>query len=199
MPKLNSREYRAVRKIDIRAGENEENSYIVEGYATTFNEPYEMYEWEGNKYYEQVDRHAFDNADLKDVILQYDHEGMVYARIKNGTLRLEIDEHGLKVIADLSSTEESRKLYEAISTGLVCNMSFAFTVEEDSYNRDERTRTIMKIRKVYDVSAVSIPANPGTDISARSYFDGVIEAERQEMSERERRIRILKLKAESEI
>ena len=75
-------------------------------------------------------------------------------------------------------------MYESIKAGLVTQMSWAFTVDEESYNEKERLRTITKVRKVYDVSAVSIPANPNTDISARSYWDGVIEEERR--SERER-------------
>ena len=67
-----------------------------------------------------------------------------------------------------------------IAAGLVTKMSWAFTVQEDSYDRDTHTRRILKIRKVYDVSAVSFPANPSTDISARSWLDGVIEAEKAE-------------------
>ncbi|MFQ9555815.1 MAG: HK97 family phage prohead protease [Oscillospiraceae bacterium] len=61
-------------------------------------------------------------------------------------------------------------MFEEIKNGLVTKMSWAFRVSEDSYDRDTRTRTILKIAKVYDVSAVSIPANADTDISARSLF-----------------------------
>ena len=172
----NDREYR--KAVEIRAADSEE--YIVEGYATTFNEPYVMFEWDGVQYSEQVDRNAFDEADMSDVILQFDHEGRVFARQKNGTLLLSVDDHGLKVRADLSKTESSRSLYEDIRAGLISEMSFAFTVREDSYDKDTHIRTINKIKKVYDVSAVSIPANPSTEISARSYFDGVIEAEKAE-------------------
>jgi phage head maturation protease len=64
------------------------------------------------------------------------------------------------------------------------------------YNKDTRTRTILKIKKVYDVSAVSIPASNDTEISARSYFDGVIEAEKQELLERKKKILKLKLNLE---
>ena len=172
----NEREYRG--GIEFRAAENED--FIVEGYATTFNDPYTLYEWDGIQYNEQIDRHAFDEADMSDVIFQFDHEGKVFARQKNGTLLLNVDNHGLHVRADLSKTENSRAMYEDIKAGLVSEMSFAFTVAEDAYNNDTHTRTIRKIKKVYDVSAVSIPANPSTEISARSYFDGVIEAEKAE-------------------
>lgn len=162
-------------------GEEEKESYLVKGYATTFDDPYVLYEWDGIKYSEQIDRNALNDADMSDVIFLYNHEGRVYARMRNNTLTLKIDEKGLYVEADLSSTEESRKLYEDIKTGLLSEMSWAFTVEEDSYNNETRTRTITKVKKVYDVSAVSIPANPDTSIAvdARSYFDGVIEEARR--------------------
>lgn len=198
MFKPEEREYRFFSPFEIRAAEEEEEkSYIVEGYATTFNEPYVLYETEDGNYYEKVDSRAFEGADLSDVIFLYNHEGMVYARQKNGSLKLEVDDHGLKVTADLGLTEESRKLYEAIDAGLIDQMSFAFTVTKDSYDKKTKTRTIEQFNKIYDVSAVSIPANPGTDISAKRFVDGVIEEERQELlkaeaAERQKqRIRIL--------
>lgn len=172
----NDREYR--KAIEFRAAEDGE--YIVEGYATTFNDPYVMWEMDGIQYKEQIDRHAFDDADMTDVIFQFDHAGRVFARQKNGTLFLAPDDHGLHIRADLSKTEGSRAMYEDIKAGLVSEMSFAFTVAEESYNVETHTRNIIKIKKVFDVSAVSIPANPGTEISARNAFEGYIEAEKAE-------------------
>ena len=87
-------------------------------------------------------------------------------------------------------------MFEEIKNGLVTKMSWAFRVSEDSYDRDTRTRTILKIAKVYDVSAVSIPANADTDISARFYFDGVIEREQQERLERRKKLLKIKLMTE---
>lgn len=170
------REYRSA--VAFVPAENEE--YIVEGYATTFNDPYVMYSFDGVDYKEAVDRNAFDSAQMNDVIFQYDHTGKVLARQKNGSLLLTTDDHGLHVRADLSRSEAARELWREIKEGLVDEMSFAFSVEEDVYNNETHTRTITKIKKVYDVSAVSIPANPSTEISARSYFDGVIEREQAE-------------------
>lgn len=153
----------------------------VEGYATTFDDPYVLWEYDGVQYKEVIDRHALDGADLSDVIMQYDHGGRVFARTgKSNTLLIEPQEHGLFVAADLSKTEQARSMHEDIAAGLVTKMSWAFTVQEDSYDRERHTRRILKIRKVYDVSAVSFPANPSTDISARSWLDGVIEAEKAE-------------------
>ncbi len=182
----NKREYRNF-SVETRTGDSERPEYRVEGYASTF-EPYLLYSHAGVDYFEQVDPKAFDEADLSDVVFRYNHEGMVYARRKNGTLEVAPDEHGLRVSADLSQTAAAREMFESIRAGMVDQMSFAFTVREDSYDKQTHTRTILKVEKVYDVSAVSIPANPGTDISAvsaRDYFNGVIEAEKAERLERE--------------
>lgn len=156
------------------------SDFYVEGYATTFNEPYVLYEYDGVQYKEIIDRGALDGADMSDIIFLYDHEGNVLARRSNGTLIVEPDDHGLFVAADLSKSAAARNMYEEIQNGLVTKMSWAFKVREDSYDRVTHTRTIKRMKKVFDVSAVSKPANPSTDISARSYFDGVIEAEKAE-------------------
>jgi len=156
-----------------------------------------LYEWDGVKYYEQVDRNALDGADLSDVIMQYDHHGKVLARLSNSTLGLEPTESGFFIYADLSKSQAAKELYEEIKNGLVTKMSWAFTVKEDKYNRETRTRTITKIKKVYDVSAVSIPANNDTEISARSWLDGVIEAEKREALERRKQILKIKLMLEA--
>ena len=182
MPVVPGREYRAMSLLlPTAASKRFDTEYYVEGYATTFDDPYVLWEDEGVQYKEVIDRHALDGADLSDVIMQYDHGGRVFARTgKSNTLLIEPQEHGLFMAADLSKTEQARSMHEDIAAGLVTKMSWAFTVQEDSYDRDTHTRRILKIRKVYDVSAVSFPANPSTDISARSWLDGVIEAEKAE-------------------
>ena len=172
-----------------------ETDFYVEGFATTF-EPYELFEVDGVTYYEQIDRNAFINADMSDVIMQYDHTGRVMARQSNGSLIIEPNDDGLFICADLSKSDASRALYEDISQGLVTKMSWAFTIAEEDFDRDTRTRLIKRVKKVYDVSAVSIPANDDTRISARSFFDGVIEEEKQELLERRRQLLRIKLKLE---
>ena len=169
-----------------------DTEYYAEGFATTFDDPYVMYEINGIKYYEKIDRNALVGADMSDVIMQFDHEGMVFARNKMAknkppSLLLEPQEKGLFVAANLGLTEEAKRLHANIDAGLIYKMSWAFTVAEDAYDRDTHTRTILRIKKVYDVSAVSIPANGDTDISARSYFDGVIERETAERLERRKK------------
>lgn len=187
MPIVKEREYRNVAApLSVTAATNQFNSdYYIEGYATTFDTPYVLYEFEdGDKYYEKIDRHALDGADLSDVIMQYDHSGRVYARNSNNTLKLTADDKGLLIAADLSKTELARGLYEDINAGMITKMSWAFTVAEDSYDRNTHTRTILKIKKVYDVSAVSIPANDDTSIAARSYASGRRETEQRETLEK---------------
>lgn len=198
------RQYRAV--MEVRALPGEDEARIVEGYATTFNQPYELWR-DGPDYIflEQVDRSAFDKTDMSDVIMQYDHEGRVFARTNNGTLTLAADDHGLHIRADLSGTEIGRQLYEEIKGGYTDKMSFGFTVDSDERLITEEAgvvtilRTIKSIGKLYDVSAVSLPANNATEISARSWCDGVIAQlteERREAEARERdkdRIEILSM------
>lgn len=191
-----NREYRNfAEEIQLRA--DGENSYIVEGYASTFD-PYVLFEIEGEKYSERIDQAAFRNADMSDVVFRIDHEGAVYARTSNNTIQLYPDDHGLHVRADLSRTEKARGIFEDIREGMYPKMSFAFVVEDDGdeYERDTKTRVIYRIKKLYDVSPVSHPANPGTEIgvSMRDYFDGVIEAEKAERLERERKIKELNLR-----
>lgn len=197
MPIVKDREYRNLSILQPQNNEKRiDSEFYVEGYATTFDKPYELYEWEGIKYYEMIDRHALDGADMSDVIMQYDHEGKVLARQSNGTLGIEPNQNGLFIFADLSKSNAGKDLYEEINNRLITRMSWAFTIAEESYDRDTRTRKILKIKKVYDVSAVSIPANGDTEISARSYFDGVIEIEKQELLERKKKILKLKLELE---
>lgn len=194
MPVCKDREYRNVAAPLSVSKEFKvfDSECYVEGYATTFDQPYLLYEWDGVKYYEKIDRHALDGADIDDVIMQYDHEGRVFARQSNNTLKLIPDGNGLKIAADLSKTDLARGLYQDIDAGMITKMSWGFTVAEDSYDRETHTRTILKIKKVYDVSAVSIPANQDTEISARNFARGRYEAEQQELLER--RVALLKLK-----
>lgn len=191
--KKNNREYRNMTPLEVRAEENEEK--VVEGFATTFNEPYTLYSDSDLIYREQVAPEAFENTDMSDVIMQYDHQGRVFARISNNTLEVEPTDKGLFIRANLGGTEIGRNLYEEIAGGYTDKMSFGFTVDNDEEVRTEAEdgrvdilRTITGISKLYDVSAVSIPANDGTSIgvSTRSKIDGVIEEVRAERLEAER-------------
>lgn len=178
----------------------------VEGYATTFDDPYVMFEdsYDGWKYVEIIDRHALDDADMSDVIFQYDHEGRVYARNTNNSLSIEPNDHGLFIAADLSKTTLAREMYEDIKVGNVTRMSWAFIPAEEEYTSDMESKVfttrITRVKKVFDVSAVSYPADPNTEISARHLVNGEIEARRLRESEQrklDRRRRELALRAKS--
>lgn len=186
------------------ADEEKEPSYRIRGYFTTFNEEYELYPqtkyWPAE--YEQISPNAFDECDTNDVIMQYDHSGDVLARTRNGSLTIGFDDHGGYCEADLGGCQRARDLYESVANGLVVEMSFGFLVASDkdsdgyTYTRDEDGTihtTITRISKLFDVSIVSIPANPGTDVEnirKRSLLNGVIEAEQrqQELLSREREV-----------
>ena len=139
------REYRDMTLAAIEAKQDEEDQAeerkVVEGYATTFDAPYVLYEDEDLVFLEQVDAKAFENTDMGDVIMQYNHEGRVFARVSNDTLKLRTDSHGLRVEADLSGTEIGRQLYEEIKGGYTNRMSFGFTVSKESRaeERDDDT------------------------------------------------------------
>lgn len=201
------REYRDM-TMEVRTAENEEapeERKVVTGYASTFDEPYTLYEDDSWRFNEVVDSRAFDNTDMSDVIMQYDHEGRVFARISNNTLTVTPDERGLLIEADLGGTELGRQLFEEIRGGYTNKMSFGFTVDGEDYldtkdvdGKALTVRTITSVRKLYDVSAVSLPANDATSISVRSLTDGEIEriqAERLEAEALELRRRKLLARA----
>ena len=196
------REYRTM-TMSVREAGND-NEMIVEGYATTFNQPYMLYDSRDFKIVEQMAPTAYDGCDMTDVIMQYNHEGRVFARNKNGTMTLSVDAIGLKVTANLGGTEIGRQLYGEIKGKYTDKMSFGFVVAEDQRsvvvdhenNVETVTRTLTKIKKLYDVSAVSIPANDMTSISARRYVDGVIDGIKAERLERANKIKKLKLMLE---
>lgn len=189
--KPHERQYRSLltplAPVSVGAEKRFDTDYYVEGYASTFNDPYLLYTFDGVEYWEIIDPDAFRDCDMSDVIYLYDHTGRVFARQSNNTLIVEPQLHGLFVAADLGSTSLSRQMYEDISVGLVTKMSWAFMPDwdsiEDVYDEEAKrfTSTIHRVTKIYDVSAVSLPADPNTEISARSYLDGAIkriEAER---------------------
>lgn len=200
------REGRSYRNIDATSFElrAENDEMRVRGYATTFNQPYELWSIEGYTLTEQVDPHAFDGCDTRDTIMQYDHIGRVFARVSNGTLTLHPDEVGLFIEARLDGTEIGRQLYEEIAGGYTTKMSFGFVVAEDKIETTEDKenntvhvlRTITKISRLYDVSAVSLPANDATSISARSFGEGVIAEIREEFARRDIQRRKIKILAE---
>lgn len=169
----------------------------VDGYAAKY-EKYLLYDdGDWGKTYERFEPGCFDNTDMSDVIMQFDHSGRVFARITNGTLIVEANDTGLFMAADLDKTELARGLYEDIKAGMITKMSWRFRVGKYYVEREEgsKDRTIVhtEIPKIYDVSAVSIPANDNTEINARDFVHGVMDEiarSEAELDERRRKLRL---------
>ncbi len=187
---LETRDYRT---FEIRAKpDTPDTEFRVEGYAAVFDSETVLYELRGIKYKEVIDRNAFAEAEMRDVVMNYNHAGKPVARTKNGTLALTVDDKGLHVEADLSGTEEGRRLYEEIKGGYIDKMSFSFTVNKHEYDKAQHLRRITGFRRIFDVAAVDIPAYDTTEIAARSWAK--VEAER-EKTDKHRKL-ALKLKLE---
>ena len=169
----------------------------VEGYAAKYDKYLLWDDGDWGKTYERFDPKCFENTDMSDVIMQFDHAGRVFARITNDTLIVEADDTGLFMAADLDKTELARGLYEDIQAGMITKMSWRFKVGKYYVEREEgsRDRTIVhtEIPKIYDVSAVSIPANDNTEINARDFVHGVMDEiarSEAELDDRRRKLRI---------
>lgn len=193
------REIRVFSSFELKEQRSEdgENQDYVHGVPVVFNTPTCLWEYEGVKFYEQIDRHAFDNCDMSDVIFNYNHGGRVAARIRNNTLKLSLNDVCMEMDAYLGGTEYGRNLLEDIRGGYIDKMSFAFVVDVDGdeYDAATHTRTIKRIKKLYDVSAVDIPAYDTTSISARSFFEVEYEKEKRALEQaRLREICIAKTK-----
>lgn len=190
-----------VRYGEIRAAQDAqpEEERLVEGYAVVFDSPTVLWDDGETQYKEVVDRNALADADLSDVPFKYNHSDnlMVMARTRNKTLALNVDDTGLKIRAQLANTTTGKDMFELIKRGDVDKMSYAYTVSEDSYDRETHTRRILKIKKLYDVSAVDLPAYDQTSISARDYFKAQSEGEKQAQEEqRQVQMNIMKRRLE---
>lgn len=167
-----------------------ESTHYVEGYAARYD-PYVLYNDESGPVYERFEPGCFSGCDMSDIIFQFDHCGKVMARTGNGSLIVEPDENGLFMAADLSRTEAARSMHDEIKAGMVTKMSWRFAVGDYYYDPETRTIVHRKVKKIYDVSAVSIPANDDTEINARAWVDGEIaQAARREAEIENRRRRL---------
>lgn len=192
-----------IRKLDIqfRAEENEDNKMEIKGYAAVYESP------ETYSYTEVIAKGAFDESDMSDVVLRYNHNDsfMVLARTRNKSLNLSVDDKGLFMDATLQDDiTEHKNIYNAIKSGLIDKQSFAFTVEEDDYDYETDTRTIKKIGKVFDVSVVDQPFYNDTDVSLASKNDDFMarreELRKQYEEEQEEKTRLEQLeKAKQEL
>lgn len=186
MPKLNTREYRDCTITIQEEKASDQGAFLVRGYAFKWD-PYPLYEDErGKTIYEEFKRDAFETTDMSDIIMQLNHQGTVMARLRNNTLKLTLDDVGGFIEADLSKSQDARNLYEAIDNGLIDRMSWGFIPGDYYFDRGTNTIVHTRIKKIFDVSAVSMPANDTTEInSVREFADGEIRKIAQELREQE--------------
>lgn len=150
---------------EIRKTEIDDEKMHIEGKAVAFNSP-ETYYGET----EIIDEHALDNTDMSDVVLRYNHNDTQYtlARTRNKSLRLEVREDGLYFDADLIPTTTNKDAYLMVQEGLLDKCSFAFTIDEETYDDKQHLTTITKIGKLFDVALVDFPFYNDTMVEARS-------------------------------
>ena len=173
---------------DVEFRASQDNEREVEGYAVVFNQPADM-GW----FTEEIDRHAFDNADMSNVYLLGNHdENIVLAGTSNGSLKWEINENGVYQRSNIIDTSLGEDWLKLVKNGLINKQSFAFTIAKDGEEWTERNgkehRIIRRIERLFDFSLVTYPAYDST--SVRSATDELAEEykRRKEQSERLERI-----------
>lgn len=187
--KIPEREYRAFGGA-YTFDEGDDKKLILRGTPVVFDTPTVLFEYDGIKYCEQIDRGAFDEADMSDFILNVNHQNAPYARSKNGTINYNIGDT-FDIEAFLNAEDERHvQLYRDVKTRLIDKMSFSFTIREESYDKEKHLRHVKKIKKLYDVSAVTFPAYEQTSISARSFFEEELRKEIERL-EQERRKKLI--------
>lgn len=177
-----------------------QESRKISGYAAVFEQKTKIGSW----YEEQIARGAFDNCEFKRCVLNFNHnDSNLLARVSSGTLKLEVDEKGLKFEAELPNTTLGNDILELIRRGDIAGCSFAFVVRKSSWTwlSDEDPaqldqREIIEISEVFDVSVVTHPAYEQTSVSARSAEedrDAHREAKNAALAESQRREREFQL------
>jgi len=185
---------------DVELQNIEENSVVV-GYAAVFDALSENL----GGFRETINRNAFEGRLNDDVRFLINHEGMPLGRTISGTLRLSVDERGLRYEADLPNTATANELKTALKRGDITQSSFAFVVEADEWSEvdGQMRREILKVSRLMDVSAVTYPAYPDASVALRSLEDfkmaQAVEKEKTEYKAEEsdlhyRSLRELKLK-----
>lgn len=190
------------RLMQVRAQELDvegDGKMIIEGKAVTFDEPTVLFKYDDIEYKEIIARGSFDEADTSQTFLKYNHSDniMAMARTKNDTLKIDVRDDGVYIVAELANTTAGRDLYELVRRGDIDKMSFAFTIREESYDKEEHTWTVRKIDTLYDVAAVTVPAYENTELFARRFDDAEAHRSKEvEALELERKRRIVEVRLE---
>jgi len=180
-------------KCEVRAQNDEEHGNYITGQPIVFGDIYDV----GGLYAETIDEGALDNTDLRDVrfLVNHNFSMIPLARSRNNnansTMQLEKVQGGLNIRANLDTEHNStaEELYSAVSRGDISGMSFAFLVDEESWENldsDYPTRHIRGISSVFEVSAVTAPAYEATSIEARSDAEALESAKAKLESEKQK-------------
>ena len=176
------------RLADVKFEDTETGDMTLEGYAIVFNQETLIGD-EERGFIEEIDTRALSEAAMKDVPMKYNHMDnfLIIARTKNQSLRLSVDDIGLKVQALLIDTTTNQDIFKMVRSGLLDKMSFAFSVDEQEWNYEGKIpkRRITKINRLYDVSVVDTPAYDQTSIYARSLETMELELKAMELAKRE--------------
>lgn len=185
--------------VEKRAASDGKEELVVEGKACSFDDETVLWSYGDYEAHEIIDSKAFENCDMTDVIFNYNHSGRVYARTRNNTLSLEVKKDGLYMKAVLRADDLGhQELYNDIASGTIDKMSFAFKIRKSEWkfiedgDKEIDVRTVLEIEKLYDVSAVDIPAYDTTSISARSQFLAVSEKRAAESREKTEKLELRK-------
>lgn len=185
--------------VEKRAASDGKEELVVEGKACSFDDETVLWSFGDYEAHEIIDSKAFENCDMTDVIFNYNHSGRVYARTRNNTLSLEVKKDGLYMKAVLRADDLGhQELYNDIASGTIDKMSFAFKIRKSEWkfiedgDKEIDVRTVLEIEKLYDVSAVDIPAYDTTSISARSQFLAVSEKRAAESREKTEKLELRK-------
>ncbi|MGN1298093.1 MAG: HK97 family phage prohead protease [Clostridia bacterium] len=150
---------------ELRALQEDNDEMIIEGYAVVFETEADL-GW----CKEVISRDAFNNCNMSDCVMKYNHNDncLILARTRNKSLELLVDSKGLKIRAKLIDTTQNRDIYKMIKAGLLDKMSFAFSVRKQEWDYENDIRKITEISQLFDVSVVDVPAYDSTEIYARS-------------------------------
>ena len=175
--------------------EETEDKMILEGYAIVFDQE-TMIGDEERGFKEVISRESLSKTNMKDVPMKYNHMDsfLILARTKNKSLSLSVDEHGLKVRAELLNTTTNADVYKMVKAGLLDKMSFAFTVKKQSWDRSSKIplRRIEEIDRLFDVSVVDLPAYEGTSIYSRSLDLEETELKAMDLAKREEEVKVIR-------
>lgn len=166
-----------VRLFELRAkqGQQEDDEFVhIEGKAVAFDSETVLFKFNGTEYKEIIERGAFDEADISDVVVKYNHSDhfLAVARTRNHTLELDVREDGVYVAIKIrKDNPNGMQFYKNVEEGLIDRMSFSFIIREESFDEKEHRWTVRKIEKVYDVAAVDFPAYDDTEIYAKRFGD----------------------------